>query len=326
MPEEIEEFNNNNNTNNCEKIKLLADEYLHGDSELLDIDRKSIDEHLKICEYCAKFFAEEKKYLDWIKAAEYVPDISISESVMNKITGSLSTTAAGKLKKKRIIPFGLISAAAVVIIVFIAVRGGLPGMLNIFSKNAVNSSDSANNNAADVDSNLYGMLDKAGRIDLPDENENSDIKEYGNETVINSGGSGGIIDEAVEAENGAEAADIALNAETQQAAAAAPAPAAPEIFAAPAAVPDIAKESGASYIEPFETIWAITAVPGNIFAGIEIVESRDNDSLFIIQSKDKDAVIDNLIKEDIIYQVHEETGGDPEYIAVRLNLAYPTVN
>ena len=54
--------------NNCEQIKLLADEYFHG--ELSPEDKKITEEHIKNCEECAEFYEDEKIYFAQIKSAE----------------------------------------------------------------------------------------------------------------------------------------------------------------------------------------------------------------------------------------------------------------
>jgi len=137
----INNTDENININDCGKIKSLADEYLHNDPELSDSDREIIDGHLEICADCAGFFAEEKKYLDGIKSAEYTPDKNISESVMNMIISG--KTAADKPRRKIYVPFGLVSAAVIVLVMFAVSKGGLMNILNIFTK----TSNIANNNA-----------------------------------------------------------------------------------------------------------------------------------------------------------------------------------
>ena len=181
MPEEILELNmddiindiDNNDINNfendCEKVRSLADEYLHdrlllvrdesenpGESEnieniediedveilrepeLSEEDKIFIENHIADCKECSDFIEEEKKYLDEVSLAGYVPEISISQYVMDKIIENKMTV--DKPAKRRIFPVGLLSAAAVVIIMFALARSG---PLDLFIKkdnvkNAVN--------------------------------------------------------------------------------------------------------------------------------------------------------------------------------------------
>ena len=107
--------------NNCEKIELWADEYFHG--ELSPKDNKIMDEHIINCEKCAEFFENEKIYFDEIKLAEYIPEINIAESVMDKIISGRITV--DKPAKKKFIPFGLISAAVIVLVMLVASRDNL---------------------------------------------------------------------------------------------------------------------------------------------------------------------------------------------------------
>lgn len=135
--------------NDCEKVKSMADEYLHdelivfgglensGDSrelELSEDDRGFIDGHLGACAGCLAFIESESIYFENMAQAGYEPEASVWEFVANKINGGVTVE---KPKKRRIVPFGLISAAAVVLIMF-AVYKGVPG---IFMK----SSDMAQN-------------------------------------------------------------------------------------------------------------------------------------------------------------------------------------
>jgi len=128
----------NNENNDCEKLKSLADEYLH--DELSDEEKEFIENHIKECADCADFITSEKLYLDGIKLAEYEPGISISQSVMKRITEN--KTVIEKPKKRRFAPFGLISAAVVVLFMFIATRGG---PLDIFMQSNSDAAKSQEN-------------------------------------------------------------------------------------------------------------------------------------------------------------------------------------
>ena len=102
-------------TDICDRAGILADEYFHG--ELLPEDEKMIEGHIENCEKCASVFNNWRKYFEEVKLAEYTPEIDIAESVMDKIiTGRI---AVDKPAKRRFVPFGLIGAAAVVLVMLI---------------------------------------------------------------------------------------------------------------------------------------------------------------------------------------------------------------
>lgn len=131
MPEsEIIELKINNSGNDCEKVKSLADEYLHGELSESSEEKKFIETHIIGCKDCLCYIAEEKTYLDEIKLAEYVPEISVSASVMDRIIEN--RMIVDKPARRRFMPpVGFMSAAAVVIIMFAIARGG---PLNLFMK------------------------------------------------------------------------------------------------------------------------------------------------------------------------------------------------
>lgn len=338
--------------NNCETVKSLADEYFHNDPDLTEIDRESICAHLKTCDGCSAFYAGEKKYLDEIKAAEYIPGISISEAVMNNIIENTLIVDSGP--KKRIVPFGLISAAAVVIVMFALSRAGLLDTLNRVSNDSNYSNDSANNmimhETAENQAIDYGeLLDGVYSFDYGldadaggyfEENEADETNEA-NEENEEKGEYEAADDINTAADKAPEVYAYNMPAATESLMfapepAETPAPALrmeAETAEAMGGGMEIAEpeteeidKNETKNIEVSQTIWAVTDNQGNIFNGIEIVETRDDGRLFIIHSKDTEAVINNLIKEDIIYKINDESGGNPEYIAVRLQLAYPTEN
>lgn len=146
------ELNINNLENDCEKVKFMADEYLHG--ELSGQDKSFIDIHIAGCRECFDFIGEEKKYLEEVKLAEYVPEISISQSVMDKIIAD--KIIIDKPPRKRFIPAGFISAAAVIIIMFIATRGS---PVNLFLKSSQDKN--ANESGAGNANNEIAMFDSA---------------------------------------------------------------------------------------------------------------------------------------------------------------------
>ena len=319
--------------NNCVKIKSLADEYLHDDPELSAADRDAIENHLKMCDGCAAFYDGEKYYLDGIKAAEYIPAASVSEAVMNTIIENTLTVDRGT--KKRFVPFGVISAAAVVLIIFGLSRTGLFDLYNNINTNTADNSRNSNSNIGGSD-NISPRIaeNNRGFGELRQGLDESDLYVYdGGEAGANAG-------EVEYAEDSAADIDIDIDIYNIYN----DVNAIPDIdlydgsdsdadyeYIMPAATEAAAKAMGAEteipqimQIEVCQTVWTIADEPGNIFEGIEIVETRDNGRLFIIHSKDKDALIYNLKNENVLYQFNNENGGDPEYIAVRLNLAYPT--
>lgn len=141
----------------CEKVKSMADEYLHDELiifgapedsrelELSDKDRSFVDSHIGQCAGCLGFIESESGYIDAMAQARHIPEASVSEFVARKIAEGGITVE--KPKKRIFVPFGLISAAAIVLAVFIASRGGA---LDIFTKsNDRIASNSQNFAAAD---------------------------------------------------------------------------------------------------------------------------------------------------------------------------------
>ena len=100
----------------CEYIKSLSDEYLH--NELSEQDKKTVESHLLECDDCKSFYDEEKKLTDIIKSSEYTTDDSFSNLVMEKIVEEKITIQ--KPSRKRPVPFGLISAAVIILMIFLA--------------------------------------------------------------------------------------------------------------------------------------------------------------------------------------------------------------
>lgn len=117
----------------CEKVILLADEYLHDEllgldlpeisrePELSEEDRSFIQKHISECKECFDYIETERKNLEAIRLAEYIPEISVSQSVMDRIIDNVMTVE--KPPKRRFVPVGFISAAAVVIIIALSSRG-----------------------------------------------------------------------------------------------------------------------------------------------------------------------------------------------------------
>lgn len=99
----------------ADRIEMLCDEYFHG--ELSPEDKSAMEEHIKNCGTCARIVENERQYFEGIKLAEYTPDINIAESVMNKIISERITV--DRPAKKRFVPFGLITAAAIVLVMLI---------------------------------------------------------------------------------------------------------------------------------------------------------------------------------------------------------------
>jgi hypothetical protein len=120
----------------CGNLEILADEYFHG--ELPPEDKQIIDEHIKGCGQCAERFENERKYFEQIKLAAYEPEINIAESVMDKIISGRITV--DKPAKKRYVPFGLISAAVIVLVMLIASRDNLYLINNNIADFAANES------------------------------------------------------------------------------------------------------------------------------------------------------------------------------------------
>ena len=103
----------------CDKMEQMADEYFHG--ELSPEDMREVDRHVKSCEKCAVYFENERRYCEAVRLAAY--DADIAGAVMDRIIdGRLIVDAPAK---KRYIPFGLISAAAIVLVMLVMSRDTL---------------------------------------------------------------------------------------------------------------------------------------------------------------------------------------------------------
>ena len=156
MPEEIE-------LNICEKVKSMADEYLH--DELTEQEMAEISSHIEECKDCLDYIENEKKYFEEIKLAEYTPEISVSQYVMDKIIENVMTV--DKPPKRRFVPVGLISAAAVVIMATVLSRSG---PLNLFMQ--TNEGGMANDMAnivAPESAAFGGALGYSYNFDVEDE-------------------------------------------------------------------------------------------------------------------------------------------------------------
>ena len=103
----------------CDKMEQLTDEYFHG--ELSPEDMREVDRHVKGCEACAVYFENERRYFQAVRLAAYNADIA--GAVMDRIIdGRLIVDAPAK---KRYIPFGLISAAVIVLVMLVMSRDTL---------------------------------------------------------------------------------------------------------------------------------------------------------------------------------------------------------
>jgi hypothetical protein len=159
---DLPEENKNINIKDCEKIRELADEYLHAklaelseeieeiekteeiseedaspavtqkshlaEGAILEEEINFIDMHIAECKDCAGFIEEESKYLAEIKLADYVPEISVSQSVMEKIIAEKLTVGEPPRSifgRRRFLPVGFMSAAAALIIMLAVARGGI---------------------------------------------------------------------------------------------------------------------------------------------------------------------------------------------------------
>lgn len=264
----------------CDQIELLTDEYFHG--ELSPEDKKVLEEHLKICEKCTEFFESEKIYFENIKSAEFVPETNIADSVMNIIISEQRTV--DKPAKKRFVPFGLISAAAIVLVIFIASRD----TLDLF-KNTTN--DSAE--SIQIEENVQDII-LNGDFAENNINENDVDKHSGEADTFAIPQIRAMMADDIEVE--AEAGDIAPVAEV-------PAPA--------AAASALTIEATATIPEPSEII-KIQRSETDAFDFTEFIFLGK--SIFI-KKEYKDALIENLKIYEISFEI-ENTGMESEYIEI----------
>ena len=118
----------------CEKARSLADGYLRDGLGLSEADSGFFDGHIGECAGCLDFVESESRYIEAMAQASYEPQSSISQFVMGKI--ARGEIAIEKPPKKIFVPFGLISAAAIVLAMFVASRSGA---LEIFTKSNENA-------------------------------------------------------------------------------------------------------------------------------------------------------------------------------------------
>ena len=293
---ETTEFDIDNRGSDCEKFISLADEYLH--DELSEEEKDFIDKHLEKCEECAEYIEAERKYIKVVKTAEYIPESSVSLFVMEKIIENKMTV--DKPAKKRLVPVGFISAAAVIIIMFVALRGG--GAINLFMKTADN--DSAKSAS---EFTVHGEIMNAGDMNMAmDGGILNDEDENAKEEPVESS------DDVMH-----EQAEIAQDAFGLF------------MMSAPEGEDDYDDSdagTGAGFInityDEFLTLNSDLAIDeiyhinnsdiiknnADIFAGIEIYKSGDGGNYFIIAKSYKDALILNLTKNNITAEDIVESG------------------
>ena len=103
----------------CDKMEQMTDGYFHG--ELSPEDMLEVDRHVKGCEKCAAYFENERRYFEAVRLAAHNADIA--GAVMDRIIdGRLIVDAPAK---RRYVPFGLISAAVIVLVMLAMSRDTL---------------------------------------------------------------------------------------------------------------------------------------------------------------------------------------------------------
>jgi hypothetical protein len=169
LPETKFPLQSNIHENDCEKLKSMADEYLHDelvifgdaenarDLELSEGERDFVEEHIRQCAACFSFIESESVYIENMEQAQYTPEASVSEYVAGKIIRE--RISVEKPRKKIIVPFGLISAAAVVLIVFIASKSGLADMF-------IKSSGNMDLSSADFALSAFGEAESLKDADM----------------------------------------------------------------------------------------------------------------------------------------------------------------
>lgn len=297
-----------------EKIKFTADEYLHG--ELPELPEEIAD-----CKEYLDYIEEEKKYLEEIKLAEYIPETSVSQFVMDKIIEN--KIVISKPQRRRFVPVGLISAAAVIIVMFAVSRGGA---FDLFMKSTQENNSSANQAA---DNNIYDEKAEEGYMygDGYYEEDEEAPEEFGAEPEIAL---------AVPAafdininENINEAADMDMG---MGEAAAEVAAAAPALRTAPEAVDEsrfssemdehIPKISGVqiSEIYRFYYIGALNMPDekrASITKDIEIYKTDEEFNVFDIFDKEyQETLENNLLENNIVIGEILNKEHDGKYIAV----------
>jgi len=139
-----------------ERIEILCDEYFHG--ELSAQEMLEFEEHVKECETCARVFESTRKYFSAIKQAEHTSKNDIAASVMEIIITERRTV--GKPPRKRFIPFGLIGAAAIVLVLALGshldVFSDMNDMMDVMTEAERNYAGSTATNEYDA---IYGRLE-----------------------------------------------------------------------------------------------------------------------------------------------------------------------
>lgn len=333
-------LNINDFENDCEKVKFTADEYLHG--ELSETENDFIEKHISECKDCFDFIETEKKYLDEIKFAEYIPEISVAKSVMDKIIEN--RMIIDRPPKKRFVPVGFIAAAAVIILMFAVSRGGALNMFMKSSKeksannleNAVFDAQIINGTAANFDNSFvtYGEVQ-----DDMDEDELELVEEKMEIFAADSGADNMDLGEPEAAAYSlTEAAVFAV-----EEAAPAPAPEAPAAGDKVSSATDSHAESGKIAMIPTEEnlspaitideffaantdtgfdqiLWInyadISGIKSEIFKDIEIYRIDPDGRFDIIEKKYGDLLLENLLKNNIIMEESPVLAGIAEYIGI----------
>jgi len=301
--------------NDCEKLKSLADEYLHdelilcGDFdsswelELSGEDRGFVDRHLGECAGCHAFIESESRYKSGMVQAAYAPEKSVFGFVADKIRRE--NIAIEKPKKRIIVPFGLLSAAAVVLAVFLVSRGGL---LDAFMKSG--NQGKAANEAADEAGGFtpatgmeFGTYPERSEADMAGgaDGEHGELEMADSPEAETAEDVYYAVAEADEAPPPVAAAPPAPAEE------AAPAPA-PEPAAKPEWAGDFGAVSDAEFWEAnfelaIEWLYRVDVAGGDILKGIEVHRADPEGRFYVIAIKYKDILDKNIGDNNISAEV-----------------------
>jgi hypothetical protein len=318
-----------NISENCVKITSLSDEYFHGE---LSPDEKNIaDEHLKSCKTCAEFYENERKYFEEIKSAGFAPEIDVAKSVMDKIIAE--TITVSKPAKKRFIPFGFITAAALVIITFALSR---TNVFRIFDQSAGSGSINAEQNSFSDRFSDNGAQSYFGTIADDEESENDSADMRGEIQIAETASADEAVPEYEETE--AQPKTLFAGAMTEVPAEdnAAADEAAPEMAApaaeAPAVNHALSVSDGYADYEVSEIISINRTVSGGanidedlsslkkmIFANIEIL--YDNYTEIIVRKEDTGKIHENLNVNSLKSEITLNKGVVSEY--AKIKFIYP---
>jgi hypothetical protein len=266
----------------------MADEYFH--DELSPENKKMLEEHTKGCEKCAARFESERIYYNKIKSAEY--KINIAESVMDKIISG--QMIVNKPAKKRFVPFGLISAAAIVLVLWAVSRDNIKLYDNMVNENALIQEEAE-----------YGAMMANDNADAGGGEAAEELLEIRAAVITEAAAEDFDVETRAYIVEEMEAAE--LQEMPAEEAAHAPAMAAEGLFPAPSDEPAFTADNPPPFSEIIKVNWKVSEDPFEYLMCVG--------DYYFTRKEYKDALIENLKIYGIYYEI-EITDIESEFIEI----------